>query len=136
MKKGSNDLTATLTYSSTELQFDYVTPESLTVEVSKSHADSYNEGNHNALVEGAAAVVFYILETKRRRSFNICLHLQLSCVFLLLFMLAQIQLFILRLSHNEIGILSQPSSSDSSSASSSFLILAAAWGCHCLVLSW
>lgn len=42
------------------------------MEVSKSHADSDNEGNHNALVEDAAAVFFYILEIQRR---TLSLHL-------------------------------------------------------------
>lgn len=69
-----NSLMTSFRYS-TQLQHDiYNTCKVFTMEVSKSHADSDNEGNHNALVEDAAAVFFNILEIQRR-SFNISLHL-------------------------------------------------------------
>lgn len=95
------------------------------MEVSKAHADGYNEGDQDALVEDAAALASYTQSSSRS---NICLLLLLSLVFLLfpLLALARLQRLLLRLCHDARGILSQPSPSDNSTATLPCLVLTAA----------
>lgn len=98
------------------------------MEVSKAHADGYNEGDQDALVEDAAALASYTLDTQSSSRSNICLLLLLSLVFLLfpLLALARLQRLLLRLCHDARGILSQPSPSDNSTATLPCLVLTAA----------